>query len=273
VNSFGDDGFGIEAQIVGGRVLPPAAEPARPAQSLTATERQLRDLVLFEEQASVPIKFEAEIRPDPGDQLPERRTARQEALVLFESQRPEANPEFVLTVPHAAADDGASTERRPFRREKSPLPPAQRQPVANELLDVDGHAEKVLENVRQPFAVPDLPDQCAHVKQLGQVGQRVAIAKRRRRHSDERPDVDREAILLQAIPIDVRLRLSPGAVEEGEEPMMQDIEKPAEGRVARMLEALARVLREVNRERSVGAEETEEPDLEPRDLPRRRIVW
>ena len=47
VYSFGDDRFRIEAQIVGGRVSPPAAEPARPAQSLTATERQLRHLVLF----------------------------------------------------------------------------------------------------------------------------------------------------------------------------------------------------------------------------------
>ena len=42
---------------------------------------------------------------------------------------------------------------------------------------------------------------------------------------EERADVDREAIVLRAIAVDVRLRLRPGAVEEREEAMMEDVEK------------------------------------------------
>ncbi len=46
--------------------------------------------------------------------------------------------------------------------------------------------------------------------------------------------------------------------------MMENVEKPAERRVARMLEAFARVLRQVDGQRAVGPEQTEQPHLQPR---------
>ena len=139
----------------------------------------------------------------------------------------------MLTVPHAAAEHGAGAERRALAAQSSVRSPrAQRQPVADELLDLHRHAEEMLEDVRQPFGVAHLPNERADVKELGQIRQRVAIAKRRRRHAEERADVDREAIVLRAIAVDVRLRLGPGPVEQREEPMMEEIEKPAERRIA-----------------------------------------
>jgi hypothetical protein len=135
--------------------------------------------------------------------------------------------------------------------------------VADELLDPHGHPEKMLENVCQTLGVPHLADERPDVKELGQIGQRVALAGRHRCHAHEGSHVHRETIRLRAIAVDVRLRLGPGPVEKRKEPMMKNVEKPAEGRVARMVEAGARIFREVNRQRPVGAEQAEQPHLKP----------
>ena len=174
------------------------------------------------------------------------------------------NPEFVLAIPHAAAEHDAGAEHGSLGRQGGPLPYTQKQPVADEFLDLHGHTEEMLENVRQPFGIPHLGDECAHVKELREVRHRVATAKRRRRHPKKCSDVGREAIFLRPIPVDVRLRLGPGPVEEREEPVMKDIEKAAERRIARKTQPLPRVFREVQRQGAVGPEQPEQPHLEPR---------
>ena len=118
----------------------------------------------------------------------------------------------------------------------------------------------------QTFGVPHLANERADVKELGQIRQRVALARRLRCHADEGSHVHRKAIRFRAIAVDVRLRLGPGPVEQREEPMMKDVEKPAERRVARKTQPLARVFREMERQRPVGPEQAEQPHLEPRRL-------
>ena len=90
------------------------------------------------------------------------------------------------------------------------------------------------------------------------------VAKRGRRQPDERTDIGREAILVRAIAIDVRLRLRPRAIEQRQEAMMEEIEEPAERRDRRLTQSLARVLGDVQRQRSVRTEQAEEPHLQPR---------
>src|SRR5262249_26613202 len=162
----------------------------------------------------------------------ERRPAGQKVLVLREGQRTEMNPELVLTIPDTVAEHGARTERRALARQKAAIAPAEEHPVADELLDPRRHAEEVLEDVHQPFGIPHLADERADVEELRQVRQRVALAQRRRGHADERADIDREAIVLRPIAIDVRLCLRPRAIEQREKAVMKDVEKAAEGRVA-----------------------------------------
>ena len=63
--------------------------------------------------------------------------------------------------------------------------------MTDELLDADRHAEEVLEDRSQSFGVARVTDQRADVEELGEVGQRVASAKRVRRQADERTNVRR----------------------------------------------------------------------------------
>ena len=76
---------------------------------------------------------------------------------------------------------------------------------------------------------------------------------------EERADVDREAIVVRAIAVDVRLRLRPGAIEQRQEAMVKEVEEPAERRIAGVPQPLARVLGDVNRQRAVRAEQAEQP--------------
>ena len=99
------------------------------------------------------------------------------------------------------------------------------------------------------------------MKKLGEIRQRVAFAKRRRRQPDERTDIRRETILGRAIVIDVRLRLRPRSVEQCDEPVMEDVEEAAQRRVAGLAHPLTGVLSDVQRQRTVGTKQPEQAHL------------
>lgn len=113
-------------------------------------------------------------------------------------------------------------------------------PVPDEFLNLHRHAEEVLKNVRQPFTVPDLANQRADVEELGQIRQRVPIAKRRRSEPEERADVSRKSILFRPVVVDVRLRLRPRAIEERQEAVVKNVDEPAERRIVFMSQPLTR---------------------------------
>src|SRR6185503_1778411 len=133
-------------------------EPGRPAQLSVATENHRRDFVMFEHQADVPIELEAQIQSNPVHQLSQRRPAGQKAFVLIESKRSELHPKLVLTIPHDPARDRAAAKHGAFPAKIRPFARAERHPMADELLDLHGHAEEMLEDVGQAFAVTDLPN-------------------------------------------------------------------------------------------------------------------
>ena len=71
-------------------------------------------------------------------------------------------------------------------------------------------------------------------------------------------------MVVRPIAIDMRLCLRPGAVEQRDEPMLEQIEKPAERRIAGMAEPMPSVLRDVNRQRTIGPDQAEQPYLQAR---------
>jgi hypothetical protein len=71
-----------------------------------------------------------------------------------------------------------------------------------------------------------------------EIGHGVAMLQRPRRQADEGSDIDEEPVLGFPVPVDVRLRLRPGPIEERQEPMVEEIEEPAEGRVIALPEPL-----------------------------------
>ena len=77
-------------------------------------------------------------------------------------------------------------------------------------------------------------------------------------------DVRRKAIGIGAVEVHRGLRVRPGAVEQREQPVVKNVGKAGERRVAVLPQAIASIFRQVQRQRSVRAEEPEEEDLHPR---------
>ena len=253
-----------------GRRLP-RAQPRRPAQLPGDAQLQSRHFVALQHQADVPIELETEIEPDPVGELAEQGPARavgggrrQKGFVLGQRERTQVNPELALVIPDASPEHGARSERGAFAAQVAPLRRRQPQPVADELLDRRRHAEELTDDRRQTLGVPDVPHQCSGVMEPRQIRNRVAVPQRLGSGADERADVDEKPIVVGPIAVDVRLGLSPRAVEQRDEPVMKQIEEAAQRRVAGMPQAMPCVLGEVNRQRAVRTEQTEEPDLQPR---------
>jgi hypothetical protein len=112
--------------------------------------------------------------------------------------------------------------------------------------------------------MPDMTSQAAGVKQLRHVGHGIATAARRQQQPDERRDVPRKVIIVGPIAADVRLCLRPGTIEHRQESVVKHVQKAAEGGVVCIAQPLACVLREVDRQRTVGPEQSEQSHLQPR---------
>src|SRR5262245_10678758 len=65
----------------------------------------------------------------------------------------------------------------------------------------------------------------------------------------------------------MRLRLRPRTVKKRKEAMVEEIEEPAQRRIARQTQALSYVFGDMQRHRPVGSEQAEQSDLESGSLP------
>jgi hypothetical protein len=122
--------------------------------------------------------------------------------------------------------------------------------MGDKLLDFRRHAKEVPQYRGQTFAIAHVPNERSDVKELGDIGDRVAPPERRRRQADEGSDIRAKAILVWTISTDMRLRLRPGSVKEREEAMMEEIQKPAESGVTGVAQAFASILGDVKRQRT-----------------------
>lgn len=134
--------------------------------------------------------------------------------------------------------------------------------MGDKLLDFRRHAKEVPQYRGQTFAIAHVPNERSDVKELGDIGDRVAPSKRRRRQADESADIRGKAILVRTISTDMRLRLRPGAIKKREEAVMEEIQKPAERGVAGIAQAFARILGDVKRQRTIRTEQAEQPHLQ-----------
>ena len=92
----------------------------------------------------------------------------------------------------------------------------------------------------------------------------VAVAGGRGGISGERAHVDGEAVLLGAIVLHRRPRLGPRPVEVEREAVVEHVEEPDERRIGVVEQPVARVLREMERQRPVRPQHAEEALLQPR---------
>ena len=175
-----------------------------------------------------------------------------------------------LDVADPVADDRVLAEQAAKARgaaELGLLVARQIEPAHRHLLDARGQPEEALHDRRQPLGVLRTSRQMRDEEPLGVVGYQIAIARAGHPVPGQRADVDGEPILGGSVLMHRRARLGPGAIEEEPEPVMKEVEESRQRGVAVVQQALAYVLRHVQRQRPVGAEQAEEPLLEARPGP------
>ncbi|VTT27911.1 Uncharacterised protein [Klebsiella pneumoniae] len=116
------------------------------------------------------------------------------------------------------------------------------------------------QDLLQPFAVAPLARQMPGNGEAGVVAQVALLQLARLAHADQAGDVLLKMALPGAIQRHGRLRIGPGAVEQQRQPVVKQVGKGSEAVVLLVIDALARVLGQVNRQRPVRAKQPEAVD-------------
>ena len=135
--------------------------------------------------------------------------------------------------------------------------------MAHMLLDAHGHVEVAREHLAQHFGMPAAVGEPAGLEGERSTRQHAAVG--RCAATGEEPLG--EAVVLRAIVLHHRLRLGPGAVEEREQSVVEDVEKMRERAVGVVQLAVARHLGQVQRHRPLRSEQAEEAHRKTRRQP------
>ncbi|MDF9754534.1 hypothetical protein OKW51_001497 [Pseudomonas hunanensis] len=170
----------------------------------------------------------------------------------------------MLAVPDVAAQAqvdaqavGAHAELAAFR---------QLQPLADVFLQLHRHAEVAGQDAAQAIRVAGLRGQVTGPVQLGGIGQRPLALQLRLTAAAEGGQARGPVIVARAVMADGWTGLGPGAIEQAQQAVVEDIEKALAGWVGVVALALAHVLGQVQRQGAVGAAEAEEKLLQARWL-------
>lgn len=126
----------------------------------------------LQDQVDVPVQLLAQVFGDPGGQLDEVVAVGQEALVLIEVQRPQAQAELVLAVPDVGAQADVHAQARRVDAEAAAL--GQLQPLADVFLDRHRDLEILREDHPQAVRVAGLRGEVAGVVVACGIRQRLA---------------------------------------------------------------------------------------------------
>src|SRR5690606_37575315 len=129
-------------------------------------------------------------------------------------------------------------------------------PLADELDELERQPEEILEHGDEPLGRAHGEAEPGGPRELRGVGHGIAIAKLGRRDADQAADVDLEPLRGRTVQAHGGLRVRPRPVEQAHHPVMEHVRKAAERRIADEL-ARVRVLRQMNRQRPVRAEQPE----------------
>src|SRR5262249_49844499 len=98
---------------------------------------------------------------------------------------------------------------------------------------------------------------------LGVIRKRVALPQRRRPQPAQSADVEPEPVALRPVVLKNRFRHRPGPIKQRYQAVDEHVEKPYEGRVSRVADAVAREFGQMHRERAVGPEKAQEVRGQP----------
>ena len=184
--------------------------------------------------------------------------------------RPQLDAEFVLNIAHRDAEKGRLAE--PWRTapglEPSLLARLHPQPVRHVFDDAHRHLEILLQNLAQAFRIAAVANQMTGHKMFGVGVDAVAFLLRRLADADQARQVFVEASVVRAIQRHRRLRVGPCAVKQQRQPVMEQVGERQQGGVLMVVHPFAHVFGQVQRQRSVGAEQAEAED---RDVVQRAV--
>ncbi len=194
--------------------------------------------------------------------------AGQQAAVVGKVERAHHDAEFVLAAPDPAAKQGGAAQRGGARRGAKPraVSLGHHQPGAEEALDPHGDVEEGREDGRQALGVPRLAGEVAGEVQLGQVRHRVAIAQAVHPQAHQGADIEREPIVLGAVEADRWAGIRPGAIEQRQGAVVEDVGEMLEAAVAIVARPVARIFGQVHGQWAVGTEQPEEMHQQPRGV-------
>ena len=99
----------------------------------------------------------------------------------------------------------------------------ERQPGADEFVDLDAHAEQSGKQAAQARGALHPRREQARIFHLGEIGQRIGVAERRRADADHRTDIGAKPILAGPVVLRDRARVGPGAKEQRDEPALKNV--------------------------------------------------
>jgi hypothetical protein len=247
-----------------------AAKVCRPAQPHRA-KLQRRHLLLLQHEPHVPVERHARVLAHPCQQAAHAGRTGQQPSVVGQAERAEDQAEPVLAIPHLPAQHGGGAQPVAEVLPADPRPAflRNRHPVARELLDP--HRQPVVgaqDGGQAGSGAPAVRQQSGEV-QLGEIADLVALPQRRGADAEQAAQVIAEAVAAGSVQADRRLGAGTRAVEQRQRAVVEDVEEGDQRAVAMVAGALARVLREVQRQRAVRPQQAGEMDRQPRPALRR----
>ena len=257
-------------QIIGHPVTQPCGQPARPAEPRASVQPERRHLARLQRQAQIPFDRIAHQHPHQRGQAFQPRAAGQQRLVGRQVERPEPEAAAMLALEAGDAHHCVDPKLRAGAAQPAAQPLGNVEPAADQLLEHRGHAQEILHEHLNALSMPALAADQAGMVQLEAVGQGIAVAQSGQTEPGERADIEAKAVLLRPIVLDVRPGVGPGAIEQCDQPVLEQVAEVDERVVARLPPPVQRVRRQMQRQRTAAAEQAEQEHGEPGRVHRRR---
>src|SRR5579872_5222100 len=214
------------------RVRPIRRRPSGPAEPRALAEPHRLDLAGGNGELHVPIEFVAELQKDRVGDSPGEIAVGKETQVLIEILDEDADAELVRDAEDRGADKEIAAERALRHAEPRALGPVQRQPRANEFVDLDLDIEQAGDHPAQARSAFRLGRDQPGKLHLGEIGQGIGAAIRWRADADRRADKGDETVLVRPVLLRDRPRVGPGAEEQGEKTALENVGEARKGVVA-----------------------------------------
>src|SRR5262245_8739068 len=211
---------------------PFGGHPARPAELAEAADLDGRDLARRQCQFHLPIELVADIEEDRIDQRLATVAGGQEAHVFLQARGVDADADLVLDAVDRRAHHYVAAKAAVVRTQQAAVALLDHEARAGELLDLDAEAERAGDEGAQARGGLGLRAHEAGESHFGQVRYGIEIAVGRRADPDHGADIDEEAVGLRPVVLDDRPGVRPGAEEQLQEAMIEDVEEARKRLVA-----------------------------------------